>query len=92
MPPGMQKSNLYSHKKLLNVFKFALLAITYYFSVRNKGTSSLPDMYTQSQAQGLRVYIFSRPRVPVLQILCNTNTFNYICSVAYTFPLWFSVS
>ena len=63
------------------------------FGICKMGMSGLPDMYTRSrgpQAQGLRLNISGRPQAVMLQILCNT--FNYICSVAYTFALWFSVT
>ena len=37
------------------------------------GTSGLPDMYTRCpRAAGPRVYISGKPRVPMLQLLCNT--------------------
>ena len=38
----------------------------------NMDTSDLPDMYAQSQAQGLRAYIPGKSRVPMLQLICNT--------------------
>ena len=44
------------------------------------------------QAQGLRVDISGRPRVPVLQLLCNTSFpckwLHYIYSSTYCFRLW----
>ena len=44
------------------------------------------------QARGLRVDITGRPRVPVLQLLCNSsfayNWLHYIYSSTYYFRLW----
>ena len=59
----------------------------------NTGMSGLPDMYTRGpQARGLRVDISGRPRVPVLQLLCNTSFpckwLHYIYSSTYCFRLW----
>ena len=38
------------------------------------GKSGLPDIYTETQGQGLRIRISGKPQVPMLQILpYNTN-------------------
>ena len=38
------------------------------------GTSGLLDIYTRGpQARGLRMYISGEPRVPMVQLLCNTS-------------------
>ena len=62
--------------------------------VLNYEQMQLEEEFKKEQSQGDLNYISQVHTLqyvtlmPMLQILCNT--FNYICSAAHTFPLWFS--
>ena len=64
------------HTRFFNntTYKTHVSLVQYICNSCNTGTSGLPDMYTQGlRAADPRVYISGRPRMPVLQLLCNTS-------------------
>ena len=56
---------------------FIIIIISYGMTLNiiyscNMGMSGLPDVYTRCVALGHQVYILDRPRVHMLQLLCDT--------------------